>query len=246
MNIDIVKGNSIALQVTTKYQNIPFRDTTLKVPYFINTAEQVYKQVMREAGIETDLIKKAIQLIKDGKTPLGSTGGKGSPEQITADLARLVVELDRLSYSPTDPEIMRKWMVEMHVGLDCSGYIYNILTEIEKEQKTEILKLMAWADPETMKPSHAGAFIFDSEQLGEVTNYADLMPLDLLVTKDHTHIGILVELDSTLQLADCSMARDGITVSKIHMRGKKVLVDGYDRWTNYLRDGDVVVRRLQG
>ena len=244
MNTDTVKGNSTLLKLTDRYQHISFGAVTLPVPYFINTAEQVYKQAMAEAGIEKDLITKTMQLIKEGKTSLGSVGGKGTPEQITEDLKRLMVDLAEQGYNPKDSETIRKWMVEMHIGLDCSGYIYNIVSEIEKEQNVEILKHLAWASPESMKPSHAGAFIFDSEKLKEITNYTDLMPLDILVRKDYTHVGILVEIDRALYLADCSMGRNGITFNKTLLTDKELVIDGYDSWTNHLRDREVVIRRL--
>jgi hypothetical protein len=95
-----------------------------------------------------------------------------------------------------------------------------------------------------MKPSHAGAFIFDSEKLKEITNYTDLMPLDILVRKDYTHVGILVEIDRALYLADCSMGRNGITFNKTLLTDKELVIDGYDSWTNHLRDREVVIRRL--
>lgn len=243
--MDIEKGNRTLLNLTNRYQNIPYESLKIPVPYFINTAEQAYTQAMKEVGIGVSFIKKTIQFIKDGKTLLGSGGGKGSPEQITEDLKRLMESLVEQGYHPTTVGTIRKWMKEMHVGLDCSGYIYNILVSIEKAQSIETLRRLAWADPESTKPSHAGAFIFDSKNLREVKEYADLLPLDLFIRRDHTHVGILTEIDGNLFLADCSMGKGGITYSRLHLSGNDLVVENYDSWTSCLRDGGVIIRRLE-
>lgn len=242
--MDFERANQTLLRVASKYQHITFQDIVVPVPYFINTAEQIYKQAMREAGIQDEYISKVIQLIKEGKTPLGSGGGKGSPEDITQDLGRLITYLQGQGYNPKKPVYVRRWMTEMHVGLDCSGYVYNILESIEKDQSLEILKNMAWANKEERKRSHAGAFIYDSDSLEKVNNYSSLKPLDIIVTKNHIHVGILAENEGTLSLTDCSVGNNGITFNKVLQQGKMIRIDGSEYWTALFASNDLIIRRL--
>jgi hypothetical protein len=244
MLLDRAKGNEIAVEITKKYQKLKYKDLTFPVPYFINIAEQEYKKAMKLAGIPDEDMRKAITLVKDGKTFLGSTGGKGSPEEIGKDLIRLMEGLETLGYKPRSVKHIRRWMTEMHVGLACAGYVYNVIRAIELDQNVELLKLMAWVNPDAMKPSHAGAFIFDSPQLNEITDYSDLKPLDIVVRRDHTHVGILLDYENVLSLADCAMVLNGLRVRRVTVSGKDVTVEDSPGWNRHIASGEVIFRRL--
>lgn len=58
MTTILEKVNSIALDITKKYQNIKYGEISVSVPYFINTAEQEYKKAMHTAGVEEELLEK--------------------------------------------------------------------------------------------------------------------------------------------------------------------------------------------
>jgi len=242
--MDFKKANQFLTELADKYQHITYEDINIPVPYFINTAEQIYKQAMKNTGIESEMINKVIQLIKGGKTPLGSGGGKGSPEEITQDLKRLMLHLNEQGYHPKEQTLIREWMVEMHIGLDCAGYIYNILDLIEKSQGVEIFKNLAWINPKDRKRSHAGAFIYDSENLEEIKDYNNLKPLDIIITKDHTHAGILAKYQDKLCLTECSMGKNGITFSTIVHNNTLLMVEESKYWTKLLNNHEVVIKRL--
>ena len=84
-NVDFKKANQILLDLTDRYQNIKYNNLSLPVPYFINTAEQIYKQAMRDVGLEDEIIKKVTESIKDARdaykaaalmvTPIRGSGG---------------------------------------------------------------------------------------------------------------------------------------------------------------------------
>lgn len=242
--MDFKKANQNLIELAEKYQHIIYADIEMAVPYFINTAEQVYKRAMKEVGIEDEMMNKVVQLIMSGKTPLGSGGGKGSPEEITQDLARLMQYLNEQGYHPKKPVSIRRWMTEMHIGLDCSGYIYNIFNSIEKIQGENILNKLAWIDTEDRKRSHAGAFIFDSENLEKIEDFKNLRPLDILIFRGHTHVGILAEYQSNLCITDCSMGKNGITFSKLCSTEDGLTIDGSESWTEMLKNHEIVIRRL--
>ena len=242
--MSISKANEILIELAEKYQNIKYKDICVPVPYFINTAEQIYKQEMSTIGIERETISKILQRIKDGKTPLGSGVGKGSPEEITRSLERLMVYLGEIGYYPKTEVYVRGWMAEMHIGLECSGYVCNILAAIENSLGIEILKQLAWREPETKKPSHAGAFIFDSERLTEITDYEDLKPLDMFILRDHSHMGILAEYKGDLCFNDCAMEMNGISFNRLFRDGDSYVIEGRDYRTEALNNGEFVVRRV--
>jgi hypothetical protein len=242
--MNLTSANSTLLDLANNYQNIPCRDIGVPVPYFINIAEQSYKQAMKAAGIPDDKIKEAITVIKQGKTPLGSGGGKGSPAEIAQDLERLLAYLGAQGYTPTKSVHIRNWMVEMHIGLDCSGYVFNILKAIDDDQNLGLLDKLAWRDPEAKRPSHAGCFVFDSEAFEEIKDFADLRPLDILIYKNYTHIGILADFEGALCLTECSMGNNGISFSKVTFDGTALMVEGSESWNRHLAAGDIVVRRI--
>ena len=132
----------------------------------------------------------------------------------------------------------------MHIGLDCAGYVYNILESVGKNQTLEIFNNFVWADPKNRTRSHAGAFIFDSPILEEIDDYSTLRPLDIFIMRDHTHVGILAEHQSTLCLTDCSMGKGGITFSKLYFDKGSLIVEESEPWTELLKDHGVVVRRF--
>ncbi len=235
MPIDLVQANITALKITDKYQTLHYNNRTIPVPYFINTAEQQYKKAMEMAELEDETTRKIVSFIKEGQTALGAFGGKGSPEELQQDIDRLIPNLKEWGYNPQDDILIRKWLATMHIGLDCAGYVFNILKAIELDQKVDIISLLAWADPEKIKPSHAGVFIFDSEKFEEIPKHKLLRPLDLAVFKDHSHVGIIIEKNRSLCIADCSMKLDGITVKPLETRST---------WAKRVENGEVVFRRL--
>lgn len=232
------------LHIANQYQHLTYGDLVVPVPYFINTAEQIYKQTMKEVGIEVETVNKVIKYIKEGKTPLGSTGGKGSPEELTADLARLMVYLDSIGYHPTSKVHLRSWMTEMHIGLDCAGYVYQILSAVEKELGMPVLDNLAWRDKENTKPSHAGAFIFDSDSLEKITDFRQLRPLDILIFSDHTHVGLVCNFNNRLTLTDCSMGKNGIAFFYLDWVNGELTAQNSDSWTTVLKTKEVIARRL--
>ena len=241
---DTTKKNEVLLDVANQYQHLTYGDLVVAVPYFINTAEQIYKQTMKKVGIEIETVNKVIKYIKEGKTPLGSTGGKGSPKELSADLARLMVYLDGIGYHPTSKVHVRSWMTEMHIGLDCAGYIYQILAEVEEALDVPILNELTWRDKENIKPSHAGAFIFDSESLEKITDLRQLKPLDILVFSDHTHVGMVCNYKHRLALTDCSMGKNGISFLYLDWVDGDLVAKNSDSWSAVLKNKEVVVRRL--
>lgn len=243
--MNLTKANKILIDVANKYQNIKYEDISVSVPYFINSAEQAYKKVMLEVGIGQENINELIKVIRSGNTPLGSGGGKGSPEIITSDLERLLKHINKQGYYPKKPVHIRTWMTTMHIGLDCSGYIFNIIDSIQENLELNLLSKLKWQNPSEIRPSLAGVSVFDSEEFEQVTNYDELKPIDMLIPKDHLHIGILCELNNELMLTECSMGKNGITFSKVVKNNNDLKVENSDGWTSLFQNRNLIIRRIQ-
>jgi hypothetical protein len=241
--MDFSKANQTLLEVTESYQNIKFGDKTVAAPYFINFAELVYKQAMSDFNLSKEDIRDVLKPIREGKTGLGSKAGKGSPEDLNQDVVRLLSYIKTWGFEPKRIETVRRWMVMMHIGLDCSGYVYNVIKAIEEEQKIDLLSLMSWADPTKMIPSYAGAFIFNSDKLIEITDVKTIKPMDILIYKDNTHVGLIANYKGELCLADCSMSRD-VSLRKITFENNKVLVEDSEDWTENINAEKVTIRRF--
>lgn len=238
------EANRVALEITEEYLNLKCDDMTVPVPYFINVAEQEYRSAMKKVGIEKEEIYEVIKLIRDGQTYLGALGGKGSPKEIEQDYDRVSKKMAGLGYDLDSPYRVREWMKRMHIGLDCSGYVYNVFKRIERELEMDLLKSFDWPNPDLMIPSQAGTFIFDSEKLENVRDLS-ILPLDIIIFKEHTHVGLFLEKRGEIQLVDCSLKNDGIYFYSLETSEGKILVKDSDDWNYMINENRVIVKRFK-
>jgi hypothetical protein len=238
------KANKIALEITEEYLNIKFKDMVIPVPYFINVAEQEYRRAMQHAGIEEEKMSDVIKIIKEGQTYLGAFGGKGSPQDIEQDLDRMSYKMAELGYDLETQSQIRGWMKKMHIGLDCSGYVYNVFKRIENALKVDFINQLDWPNLDLMIPSQAGTFIFDSKKLENVEDFS-ILPLDIILFKEHTHIGLFLEVGGELKLVDCSDSNDGITFYPLEKHEDRILIKGSEGWNLAINKNRVTVKRFR-
>lgn len=238
--------NQKVLNLIEKYQNIKFNSLVIKSPYFINVAEQEYKKAMEVAGIDKDLIRKTIQIVKCGKTFLGSYGGKGSPEEIESDLKRLSKSFPKIGINQKkiNVESIRQIMKEMHIGIDCSGFVYNVLKyAFEKTPLGKSFKLLNWTDPKMMVASRAGVSIFNSQNLIDIDK-KKIKPLDLFILSTNSHIGIVVKKPRGLFLAESTLSCNGIILNKIIAKNGLLTVAGRPGWSIKKNQKTVIIKRF--
>lgn len=238
LTLDSLNGGVLA--AIDQYWNLRVGNLRVQAPYVINTIPNELVKAMRAAGINGNQLRDVFSAVKGGDTELGSFAGKGSPEQLQADLDRLVPMWLSQGTMLTDEEFVMRLMQIHHVGIDCSGLVYNLLAKAFGRGFDEVQGLFAWGNPEKMRATRAGAFVFDSDQLILIPP-EQTQPLDIWVYDSHGHVGIVVENDDKLYLADSSPTQN-VSMARILTDANCVQERKY--WTQRLRTGKVIVRRI--
>ena len=213
-------ANNKALQVIAAYQNIKIDGVAIKAPYYINRIEPIYRETMHRAGVNNRLIDKTIEIIRSGKTPIGRIGGKELPEEITQSVQRLSTYLLELGVvlSECNPHIICEYMKMFHIGVDCSGFVYNVLAgALDRIAFTNLMDNLAWTDNKRRDAARASVAVFNSPKLQTITDMTQLQPLDLCINSNNSHIGIFIRMDQFIYLAESSFTDGGIITRKIHI-----------------------------
>lgn len=223
MKTNLEEANLKALEIYEAYTKIKVGDLTLTTPYFINVVENIYKDLFKQENVDPEKVKVFFGKIAKGETPICPHRGKGTPAQIQESLHRLLVYLGHSNYANfiLTPDQILAFMKIYHIGVDCSGFVYNILeyslpSQIWEQQKA----LLYWGDPEKMQVSRAGVFVFNSTKLETVENIKDLQPLDLIVWKNNSHMSIIVSIDGVLVVAESALVR-GVSTFEVEKLVKK-------------------------
>lgn len=217
----LLKLNEKGFKVVKSYQNISIGSKYVSTPYFINTVEGEYSKAMRKAGVRDDLILKTMNIIKSGNTLIGKYRGKGSPQEIEEDLQRLSIHLRTKNFDLEKQPIfvIREFMKTFHIGIDCSGFVYNLLLLIDPGLFEKLKGNLDWPKFEWDKgvvqsASRAGTKVFNSDRLITVDAVTEIQPLDLVIWKDNSHMGILLEVKGDMCLAHSSPDEDGVALRK--------------------------------
>ncbi len=92
-----------AEKVIEDYLNLPFPQTSgVRCPYFNNAR-------LGQRGQLKVLI------------------GKGTPKEILEEAKIIAIQYKQNIFSINDPELIRKFLIEHNLGVDCSGFITNVL-----------------------------------------------------------------------------------------------------------------------
>jgi hypothetical protein len=198
---------------------------------------------MMESGIEKDLVDQTFKTIRENKTPLHGQSGKGTPKEIEDGLAKLSNYWlsKNVSFADKSNELIRAFMKEFHLGVDCSGFVFNIFRMSLEENVEEFLQMLAWTNLNNKTVMQASCKVFNSSQLQDVAKLEDAQPLDI-VLRGNSHIGIILEQDSKLFLADSSMEMDGVWLSPLDIKGKTV--PGRNEWEKAFGMSNVQVKRV--
>lgn len=81
------------------------------------------------------------------------TIGKGSAEEIVQE-AHLTALKKRVDLSELNPEDMKKFLVDNHLGIDCSGFVYYVL-DAERQATNETRLTTALKRKRTLNPLRA-------------------------------------------------------------------------------------------
>ncbi len=202
--------NRHALDQVAKYQNLELFGTKVSTPYYTNNIEPLFLKLMRELQIEEKLVEIVHQKYKQRQIPFGWYRGKGTPEQISQATIELAALLD---FKPRTA-IAKKTQGFMYlygIGVDCSGFVYNVLKYAFTQVGKNIDEVSFWKDPKKTGADKAGTEYFFNNSSKLDTQLA--RPLDILLDKKLSHVKLLLNINGTLHMVESTLGY-GIRVQK--------------------------------
>lgn len=245
MNKRILDANKKAVAVIDHYQHIKFGERTITPPYFINSVEMIYRNIFLKAGASPEVVDLAIKMIRHNETPLDGRVGKGTPEEFEAALIRLRDYLltQGINLAKKDDRLVRIFMKAFHLGIDCSGFVFNVLLKsLSAKEFEELLLKLSWINDTNRTVTQAWCAVYQTDKLSTITDISAIQPLDLLVLKDLTHIGIVIYKDEKYFLADSSIELDGITLHEIDLKNSTII--GREEWNKHITRDNVMIKRV--
>ena len=137
--------------------------------------------------------------------------GKGSPEEITSEV-KIMAHLKNFDLNNASPDQIRKFMLERDIGIDCSGFVAQVLNAwLESDHKGKLMQYLKFSDGSLVsrlrrtlrQVENIGAESLTSEaNCTIVTNLNDIRPGDLVRLKGKEKNSHHVLLISTVTLED--------------------------------------------
>ena len=176
-----------AWEEVNKYLNLEIEGKRIVCPYFTNHIGKAFLDAMHDGGLDPETTGRIIKLYNERKYPLGWWRGKGTPEQIieaTLDIAKM----EKTDLTKGGAEAIREFMMLHGMGIDCSGFVYNVLSFAGVKFELDVFK--------------AGAFSF-AEKISQIIDYKEVKSGDLILIKnkegEYTHV-VLVLADENNKL----------------------------------------------
>ncbi|MBU2592790.1 MAG: hypothetical protein ABH867_01380 [Patescibacteria group bacterium] len=175
--------NRYALDRAKQYVNLRVAKTEVRTPFYCHEVGMYIGQAMTEAGIDPADITGFFTVFNDqDKVSWGWYRGKGTPEQI-AQATEEIAKRWSLDISEAPPEVIVEVMKYAGLGVDCSGFIYNVLNFAFSKWGAEkkFKQSLDWID-EKQDPFKAGVFVFVGKA-SNIISVADSRELDLILIR---------------------------------------------------------------
>lgn len=211
--------------------NLEIGGKKIACPYFTNHVGMSFIKAMKMAGIEEAVRRKIMTVYNSNQLPYGWFRGKGTPEQIEAAAAG-IAGMEEIDLEKATTAGIREFMGVYGLGVDCSGFVYNILTGAGVKLEREVFK--------------AGAFTFAGKASTQIT-VEELQSTDLILIKkangEYSHVALVLEKGGELWICQSTSTASpaGVTVSKYAVGFRPDL--GTD-WEDLKRSGRLELRRL--
>lgn len=257
--VDVEMLNNLALEQADRYQHLRIGRTFVNTPFFINQMQFWIFNAMQKAEIPYDQIMEVMDGYgKSEEMPFGWHKGKGSPEELEAATKQIAgyfhLDLDRAT-----PEAAVEFMKYIGLGVDCSGFVTNILLHACEEAGVEgfldSLDIIPNQNGEKTK-YRAGVSSYIGDSVSRKIQPNEVGPLDLVIREgwhdQAWHIGIILQREDYLVLAHSTL---GLTPNGVHVSwfqvknnepifGFKPNLSPVD-WEEYYKEGKLEFRRLR-
>lgn len=236
-----------------KYLQLRVDSLSFPTPYFINELGSAFHQLMKDAGIPEDLRRAAYTRYKARETPYGWYLGKGTPEQITEAIPALLHAAAIPTHILTAYGVL-ECMKLYGLGIDCSGFVFNVLRPAFAAAglEADFLDSLAWQS-EAHDACHAGSSAF-AGTASVVVEPAGLQSLDLILIKReaaYSHIALLLSDDAGSRIVQSSLTTNpsGVTSSPFSVeKGRPVFEIAQaigTEWSQLYEAGRIEFRRLR-
>lgn len=248
--MDIHKLNFAAWKEIGEYLLLKLGNVELAVPYFSNDVGRYFGKMMREVQVPQDLIKKVFDKYNRNEIPFGWWRGKGTPDQIQ-NAAEELAKLHEIELQTFTTEGMREFMKMVGMGVDCSGFVYNVLSNVLGEDY--LIQTLDW-EGEEKNIFKAGAFTFGG-RASEIIELDKLGPLDLILIKKrdlvtYSHVALVLEKDGWWVAQSTSTAIPmGVTADRFRFKDKQPIFDFRpsrgESWEELYNTGRLEFRHLR-
>lgn len=238
-----------------RYLKLNISNQKISCPYAINFVEQEFLSLMKQSEIEEEKIKKVHTLYKGNKSKYGWYRGKGTPEELE-DAFIQISKARNFNIQNASPNGIRETMKLFGLGIDCSGYIYNVLLEGFKSLDMEdvFVQSLAWGEEGKIGASRASVDIFSGSASTIVTDLNSLSNLDLLFLKNekgsYTHIAMILKDGEQLKITQSvfSIIPSGVRIDNMWIEGNtprfEFKVDVGTDWDILYKKNQIEFRRL--
>lgn len=165
-----------------KYFNLNIGGKKVRCPYFINN--------------------------KISRGNLGVLSGKGNPQEIEYEV-KVWAKLDKFDLNKATEDEIRKYMISKNIGIDCSGFISNVInTYLKQQNKSNLIYQLKFDDNSIIaklrrffRPiENIGARTLTSEENCEIIkNINNIKPGDLIRAKgkqrNADHVAMIIETE---------------------------------------------------
>ncbi len=239
----------------SRYLSLRILEYSVQCPYSINYVEEEFLTLMRDAGVSKELIDKVHQGYKGNKCEYGWYRGKGTPEELE-DAFLSLAENRGFNIQNISEEGIREIMKLLGLGIDCSGYIYNVLLSGFKSigMEEEFVDSLSWGDPTRTGVSKASASVFAGCSSSLIKDLDSLSDLDLLLLKNkeekYTHIAMVLKEDNKLELTQSifTVLPNGVRIDGLRIENNSPVfgfkVDIGTDWETLYERGQIEFRRL--
>jgi hypothetical protein len=199
--------------------------THVQVPYWNNkyVKEIGGERLTPPAGFDSSARNTALRTLGIGAND-ALAAGKGRPEEIAGAVARALEAglISKPGYAPVSDDaywasawrpVIEAWLIKVGLGLDCSGFVYQALHEVQRETGAQTTGDASDEDGilDYYPNVDTGRTLASDEAMGGVTNETlgmEVQAPEGLEVADvmyiHNHIRILMQVDR-------SRAAEGIT-----------------------------------
>ena len=154
-----------ALAVINNYLHLPLGQTTVAAPYMNNRRQK---------------IRGALRVLV----------GKGTPEEIVEE-ATLIAFREKTPLNELSENDVKKFLVQQHLGIDCSGLVYHILNaELSAKKKKNIKSTLRFPHARSplrkllclLRPAeNTNVYTFASDKNTHVVSLHEVQPGDIII-----------------------------------------------------------------